>query len=134
MNQLSENKKRFISSSDSLLNAMKLMDGLDCKLLIVGEFPKVESLLSIGDIQRAILKGIDLKSPLKKALRKRVNIAVEPVAAEIIKREMLSKREEFMPVVDENRVLTRVVTWEEISSEGDSDIILKNDLIHDFRL
>ena len=129
MNQLSENKKRFISSSDSLLNAMKLMDGLDCKLLIVGEFPKVESLLSIGDIQRAILKGIDLKSPLKKALRKRVNIAVEPVAGEIIKREMLSKREEFMPVVDENRVLTRVVTWEEISSEGDSDIILKNDLI-----
>ena len=47
-------KNRIIQKTDSILDAMKLMDRIDKKLLFVFENEVFLNIISIGDIQRAI--------------------------------------------------------------------------------
>ena len=51
---------RVISPSVSLLEAMKLMDALSVKTLFIFSGDKFEGLLTLGDIQRAIIKNASL--------------------------------------------------------------------------
>jgi len=55
-----------IDYNASLLDALNLMDENDCKLLLVFKDDKFRSLISIGDIQRSLLKNNDFNKPLKK--------------------------------------------------------------------
>ncbi len=48
----------------SLLDAMKQMDGVKVKILLVFSGEHFEGLITIGDIQRAIIKNIALKEPV----------------------------------------------------------------------
>ena len=52
-----------INSTQTTLSALKQMDSQCVKLLFVFEKDKFISLLSLGDIQRAIIKGITLIRP-----------------------------------------------------------------------
>ena len=51
-----------IGSDTSILAALKQMDATHRKLLIITKDGQYHNLLSIGDIQRAILKGVDLNN------------------------------------------------------------------------
>ena len=57
-------RQLLISQNATILAALKQMDNIRCKLLIVYDNPKYINLLSIGDIQRSIINGIDLNSPV----------------------------------------------------------------------
>ena len=59
-------KEICIDSKSSVLAALKLMDTTRRKLLIVTADGKYHSVLSIGDIQRAIIKGDSMDEPIKK--------------------------------------------------------------------
>ena len=63
-----------IDKSASIVNALKQMDVQKCKLLIVLQDDKFFSLLSIGDIQRAIIDGVTLNSAVENILRKNVRV------------------------------------------------------------
>ncbi len=107
-------KERIIDVNDSLLNALKLMDRQDCKLLLVIKDNKFYSLLSIGDVQRSLLKDNDIKKQVGEVLRKQLRYAKSSDSLEEVKSLMIEYRTEFMPIVDENNELTRVIFWEEI--------------------
>ena len=62
-------KKILVSPSLIIIDALKLMDEQNCKLLIVMDDNKFLSVLSLGDIQRAIIKNISLESEIKNILR-----------------------------------------------------------------
>lgn len=100
--------------SDSVSSALKKMNDLDKKLLIVYNKNEFTGLLSIGDIQRAIIKNINLKTPVKAILRKNIRVARESEPFETIKKEMFEFRIECMPVVNEKGELTDVYFWEEV--------------------
>ena len=59
-----------IESNTTMLEALKIMDKLKLKLLIVMENNLFESVLSIGDIQRAIIASRTLTTPVSEILRK----------------------------------------------------------------
>tara|TARA_B100000965_G_scaffold386741_1_gene389295 strand:+ start:8329 stop:9384 length:1056 start_codon:yes stop_codon:yes gene_type:complete len=111
-----------ISLEYSLLDALKLMDNLGCKLLIVMNNNKFLSVLSIGDIQRAIIGKIPLDSNIKKILRKDFSIASDKDSIDEIKKQMLDLRTECMPVVDQNNNLIKVYFWEDFFSETNNSI------------
>jgi dTDP-glucose pyrophosphorylase len=91
------------------------MDALPTKLLIVvDEGNMYLGLLSIGDIQRAILKGKPLDTEISKVLRNDYIIAKPEDSIEDIRKIMLSIRAEFMPVVNEQREIVDVIFWEDI--------------------
>lgn len=114
-----ENKKDLLSigPKTTLLDAIRRMDELDRKLLIVLREHQFAGLISIGDVQRAILKGHELSTPVEKVLRDCFTLARELDSREDIRSRMLANRTEFMPVLNEAEELVDVIFWEDILPE-----------------
>lgn len=104
----------------TLAEALKTMDNVNAKLLIVLEGHKFISLLSIGDIQRAILKGKPLSDVVGNNLRESITVAFEFEDVEFIKKRMLEGRDEFMPIVNSKNDLIDVIFWEDLFKSGES--------------
>ena len=104
-----------IDRNTSVLSALKVMDKMHVKLLIVLDNNLFFSLLSIGDIQRAIISGVAMDVPVAQILRKRVNVAKETDSKEEVLAYMRQHRTEFMPVVDADNNVVDVIFWDELS-------------------
>ena len=115
---MKDKSKIRVSSDIQLIEALKIMDSLNCKLLIVMGGKKFLSVLSIGDIQRAIIKKVPLDSNIRKILRKDIIIANSKDSIEKIKKRIFELRAECMPVVDDKNNLTDVFFWEDFYSKS----------------
>jgi dTDP-glucose pyrophosphorylase len=105
-----------IQKSDSMIKALKQMDLIKKKLLLVFDSNNFVNILSIGDIQRAILNNLPLETSIKKILRVNTKIASAKDSFDSIKKTMYNYRIECMPVVDENNSLVDVYFWEDVFS------------------
>lgn len=107
-------KNRNITSHTTLLDALKKMDDIDKKLLLIIEDHQFQGLVSVGDIQRAIIENKSLDTPVKAVVRKNIKIAKPEDDMEKIKNMMVEYRMEFCPVVDENDQIQKIYFWEDI--------------------
>lgn len=103
-----------IAKEASLLMALHQMDQTQKHLLFVFDADLYVSLISIGDIQRAIIKGVSLKTPVYKILRKSIRTAYEKDSYEEVKALMLRYRVECMPIINKKGELVDVYFWEEV--------------------
>ena len=110
---------RVIVPSVSLLYAMKLMDSLNVKTLFVFEKEHFEGILTIGDIQRAIIKGAALSEPISQILDKHKIYASLNESKEQIAEKMRLMRAEVMPIIDKEGNLKDVWFWGDIFSKTD---------------
>ena len=111
-----------IAKSQTIIAALKQMDAMKVKLLLVLDGEKFCSLLSIGDIQRAIIANVPLDSPIVNILRKSVNVASEREPRERIIARMKERRNDFMPIVDEYNNIVDIIFWEDISTYKETRI------------
>lgn len=115
---MKRNEKRWaplvVSSSMSLLEAVKKMDEVRCKLLLVLDEGHFTGLVSIGDIQRAIIRNVPLDVPVHTVVRPDIVICNDSDPKEKIRSEMLRCRAAFMPLLDADGGLVDVVFWEDI--------------------
>ncbi len=107
-------KNRTIAYDATLLDALKKMDALDKKLLIVMKKDKFAGLLSAGDIQRAVIQNKPLDTPINKTLRKNIRIASPDDDFNTIKQMMFNYRMELCPVVSKDNDIITVYFWEDI--------------------
>jgi dTDP-glucose pyrophosphorylase len=118
MNTNQEIKRRLISKEKTLLFALKVMDSTGYRsLLVLDSGDLFSGILSIGDIQRAIIKNIPLTTQVSGILRKEPRIANEDTPLIKIKEEMVRFRMEFFPVIDSTNHLKRVYFWDELFIE-----------------
>lgn len=117
-----------IEKSVSVLSAMKLMDEVNRKLLIVMSGEKYFGLLSIGDIQRAIIGNHEYSTPVSAIMRKDYIVARPHQKLDEIKNLMLQKRAEFMPVIDEDNNVKSIYFWEEFFGEEKKEPLFKFNL------
>jgi dTDP-glucose pyrophosphorylase/CBS domain-containing protein len=103
-----------LTGEESILFAIKQMDKVGRKLLIIIKDEKFIGLVSIGDIQRAIINNLALTSPVRDIIRDDIRVASMDESIEMIKTEMLNLRIECMPVLDEKGDLVNVIFWEDI--------------------
>ena len=108
------NKNIVVSSDITLMFALKHMDSIGRKLLILADENVFKGVLSIGDIQRAIINKVDLDSPALEIVRKIITVASIHDSKESIKQQMLSLRTECMPVIDDEKQLKDIIFWEDI--------------------
>lgn len=106
-----------IPASASLLEALQRMDLNDSKLLMVFEEDRYSTLLSVGDVQRAIINGTPFETPVREVVRADVRVAREGESFEEIRATMLEYLMVFTPVVAESGELLDVVFWEELFEE-----------------
>jgi len=110
-------KELFVLKDNSIHSALKQMDCIGRKLLIVFENNKYLGLISIGDIQRAIIKNIDLNLHVGSIIRNDYIVANKNNSMNEVKKMMLYIRSEFMPVVDKDKNLIDVYFWEDLFGE-----------------
>lgn len=106
-------KSLYISIDSTVKDALKAMDLTGRKLLIVGSENNFRGLLTIGDLQRALLNDLSMETLISHVLRKDIVVADESESDSSIKAKMLEIRAEFMPIVKDNTV-KRVVFWEDL--------------------
>jgi len=113
-----KNAHILITKEDSILNVLKKMDATGHKLMIVAEGSKFVSVVSIGDIQRAIIGNIDLQTPVVQILRKDITVASAEENPDHVKARMKERRNELMPVVDAENNLVDVIFWADLFKES----------------
>lgn len=107
------NEKIIIRKDISMYEALKIMDNLERKLLIICEDSVFHGVISVGDIQRALLKKEDLSQSVCKFVRNDIIFANEESSIEEIKKKMKSERIECMPVVHKG-ILVDVIEWKDV--------------------
>ncbi len=112
-------KARTIAPSDSLLDAMKLMDEIKVKTLFVLQDQHFEGIITIGDIQRAIIKNISLRNPVERILTKNKVYGYHHEGDEIIKDKMRQMRAEVMPILNDEGELIDVWFWNDLFKKAE---------------
>ena len=110
-----ERLQHIITKETKIIAAFSLMDQYKTKVLFIIENNKFYGLISAGDIQRAIIKNTDLNLPVSNILRKEKYIVCkdsDPI--EHVKELMFEKRLECMPVVNKNKELIKVYSWDDL--------------------
>lgn len=111
-------KHLLIPETASLTAALKQMDTVDKKLLLVTDANNnYKSIVSVGDIQRNLIKNQDFNAKISNVLRADIKTAYVGQSKELIKKQMFKFRMELMPVLSENNTLVDVIFWEDIFDE-----------------
>lgn len=111
MNTKEKIQKRTIAPNASLLDAMKKMDASCVKTLLVFDAETFLGMLTIGDIQRNIIKNISLNSCVQDVLSTGKIYASPEDSIESIKKQMKNLRAECMPVVDKKGNFVNAYFW-----------------------
>lgn len=116
MNSSKQNKINsiIIQRNATILDALKRMDSTNRKLLLVFDDNNFINVLSIGDIQRAVLRNVPFDRPLIEIVRTKPLLSSINDSIETIKERMFSQRIECMPIVDNQYNLIDVIFWEDI--------------------
>jgi dTDP-glucose pyrophosphorylase len=107
-------RNRNIKPDETLLEALKQMDAIDKKLLIVVKNDTFVSLLSVGDIQRAIIQNKPLETKITDILRGNIKVLNSGDSLDTARKMMLEYRMELCPVVNENNIIEEVYFWEDL--------------------
>ena len=103
-----------VEGSETLLSVIHKMDETTHRLLIVMKEGHYGGLVSIGDVQRAIIKGIALDSPVGQILRQKLTVASVHDDKDAIKEVMREKMIEFMPVIDDEGNVADIIFWKDL--------------------
>ena len=112
-------QSRIISLTASLLDAMKLMDDVKVKTLFVFRENHFEGIITLGDIQRAIINNIDLKDPVYRILDKDKIYGYQSEGEIIIREKMRRMRAEVMPILDDKGELIDVWFWGDLFKKAE---------------
>lgn len=112
-------ENRIILPSASLLSAMKLMDEIMVKTLFVLSGEHFEGIITLGDIQRAIIKNVALQEPVSLVLDKNKIYGNQSEGDNSIKEKMRRMRAEVMPILDDSGELVDVWFWDDLFEKSD---------------
>ena len=107
-----------IDKDATILSALKQMDAIRHKLLIVTNSNRYYSMLSIGDIQRAIIKGISLDKSVEGILRRKVTVCSIDDDRNTVTQYIKEHKIEFMPIIDSCNNIVEVFYWKDLFGSG----------------
>lgn len=121
MTVISKIQNRAIQCSMTILQSLKKMDEEKVKMLFVFDGERFLSILTIGDIQRAIIKGVNMNDSITSILDSNKKFASPDESQEVIREKMLQLRAECMPVVDHEGNLVEVYSWKKMFKHSVAD-------------
>lgn len=117
-----------VNCGESLLAVIHKMDASEHRLLIVSKNGRYNGLVSIGDIQRAIIKGVALDSPIEPIMRPNATVASIHDNLEAVKEIMRERMIEFMPLIGDDGQVADIIFWQDIFEGEITDKRSKIDL------
>lgn len=117
-----------IKEDITILQSLEKMDTEGVKSLIVFKDNSFLGLLTIGDIQRAIIKDVNLAEKVVKIIDKNKIFGNVDDSIEVIKRKMYRLKAEIMPVLSVDGELAEVYFWRDLFEIKPSESREKIDL------
>ena len=117
MNNISKIQNKVISADDTIISALRKMDGHRTKLVFVFDNDKFEGILTIGDIQRAIIRHSTLADPISTILDRNKIYSSDKESIEHIKEVMMAELIDCMPVLNDNGEIVDVLFWHDVFAE-----------------
>lgn len=114
MNLTEKQLEVVIGPDCTILEALKKMDFIKRKLLLVLDQEKYDGLLSIGDIQRGIINNVELSNPISSLDRGSYLVADVDSTLDHIKEMMYDIHAAFMPVLDKQKHIVDIHFWEDL--------------------
>lgn len=109
---------KIVDSSKTIIQTMKLMDDGFAKSMIVFDNNHFLGIITIGDLQRAIIAKVPFDKPIKEVVdNKTKRYASISDDREKIKLWMLEKRAELMPILEDDGNLVDVIFWNDLFSD-----------------
>lgn len=121
-------QERTIQCDTTVIQSLKKMDEIKVKMLFVFDSDRFISILTIGDIQRAIIKGVDMNQPVMSIIDLNKKFASPFDSKESIREKMMTLRAECMPVVDIDGKLVNVYFWKDMFKHTEAQKREKIDL------
>lgn len=118
MNYPEKIQSRIIQINNSIREALQLMDTINRKLLLVFDNGHFKGVLSIGDIQKAIISNLTLDTSIHNIMRKDYVFASNNDDKLEVLEIMKKIRIECMPLVNEKGELIDVYLWEDAFSNN----------------
>lgn len=115
-------RSRIIAPTATLLSALKLMDSTGAKTLFVYSDLHFCGILTLGDIQRAIIKNISLTKEIESILDKNKIYGYVTESPLAIQEKMRRLRAEVMPILDEQENLVDVMFWRDLFQTSEADV------------
>jgi len=103
-----------ITSGASILQALQKMDQEGVKSLLAFKKEVFLGMMTIGDIQRAIIRNVDISASIKTIIDKNKIYAGVHDDLEIVKNRMYRLKAECMPVVSDQGELVDVYFWKDL--------------------
>lgn len=85
-------------------------------VMVTNEEGKLEGTISDGDIRRALLKGLDLSSPIDNVLYRNSLVVPPELDRELVKQLMVANKIQQIPVVDAGHHVVGLHLWDELTS------------------
>ncbi|OFY10992.1 MAG: mannose-1-phosphate guanylyltransferase [Bacteroidetes bacterium GWE2_42_24] len=108
---------RRINDESTILQALQKMDAINRKLLLVFKADRFIGVLSIGDLQKAIISNRPFDYQIDKLLRRDFVYATIKEPQQQVLETMKKHRIECMPVLDEKGNLVDTYLWEDVFKE-----------------
>lgn len=128
MNNISKIENQIVSADLTLIAALKKMDEVKAKRLFVFNADKFDCILTMGDIQRAIIRNVALSSSIASILDREKIYAKEGDCVESIKEVMFRENIDCMPILNKEGEIVEVLFWADVFQKSVDDAREKIDL------
>ena len=120
-------KKILVKPGISLKAALKQIDKSALQVLIVvDEEERILGIVTDGDMRRAIIKGLDFKTPIQAIMTKNPVVISYKSNKEEALRLMRKHEIRHIPVVDEQNKLIDIFLWKDFLKDGEVEFEIKN--------
>lgn len=128
MNNISKIQDKIVNADLTIISALKKMDEVKSKFLFVFDGERFDCMLTIGDIQRAIIRNVEMSRSVSDILDRNKIYAKENDSIEDIKEVMFKEGIDCMPILNNEGEIVDVLFWADVFKETVTEIREKIDL------
>ena len=128
MNNISKIQDKIVNADLTIISALKKMDEVKSKFLFVFDGDRFDCMLTIGDIQRAIIRNVEMSRSVSDILDRNKIYAKENDSIEDIKEVMFKEGIDCMPIMNEAKEIVNILFWADVFKETVTEVREKIDL------
>ena len=103
-----------INIDATIIQTLEKMDSVGRKILLVFDDDNFMSVITIGDIQRAIIKNISLQDKISSIITFDKIYASEDDSIDDVKKVMMEQRIDLMPILTQDGKIKKILYWDDL--------------------
>lgn len=128
MNNIGKIQDKIVKADLTIISALKKMDEVKTKYLFIFDGERFDCMITIGDIQRAIIRNVEMSRHISDIMDRNKIYARENDSIDEIKEVMFKEGIDCMPILNGEGEIVDVLFWADVFKETASEVREKIDL------